>query len=82
MEKHVMDIHDHDLKDHLDQNMDNLATSHKFFSKHTLLNYFPRYKLKPSGIIYIDERPPVIQCLFMGIQHVLAMFGSTVLGIL
>ncbi|KAG0747051.1 hypothetical protein G6F57_006217 [Rhizopus arrhizus] len=80
MEKHVMDIHDHDLKDHLDQNIDNLATSHKFFSKHTLLNYFPRYKLKSSGIIYIDERPPVIQCLFMGIQHVLAMFGSTVLA--
>lgn len=32
------------------------------------------------GVIYIDERPPVIQCFFMGIQHVLAMFGSTVIG--
>lgn len=32
------------------------------------------------GAIYIDERPPVLQCLLMGVQHVLAMFGSTVLG--
>lgn len=35
---------------------------------------------KKSGAIYIDERPPLYQCFFMGIQHVLAMFGSTVLG--
>jgi hypothetical protein len=26
-----------------------LSTSHKFFSKQTLFNYFPRYKLKRSG---------------------------------
>lgn len=95
-----MDIKD--LKDHNESELNNLATSHKLFSKHTLMNYFPKYKLKTSGkqnisnesfrlterilclafpgVIYIDERPPVIQCLFMGIQHVLAMFGSTVLG--
>ncbi|KAI8991657.1 permease family-domain-containing protein [Mycotypha africana] len=57
-----------------------LATSHKLFSKETFLNYFPKYKLKRSGVIYIDERPPVFQCALMGIQHVLAMFGSTVLA--
>ncbi|KAI7898965.1 permease family-domain-containing protein [Cokeromyces recurvatus] len=57
-----------------------LATGHKFFSKETFLHYFPRYKLKRSGVIYIDERPPVFQCLLMGVQHVLAMFGSTVLA--
>lgn len=28
---------------------ESVATGHKFFSKHTLLNYFPRYKLKTSG---------------------------------
>ena len=28
---------------------DSVATGHKLFSKHTLLNYFPRYKLKTSG---------------------------------
>jgi xanthine/uracil permease len=38
--------------------------------------YFATY----LGIIYIDERPPVFQCLLMGVQHVLAMFGSTVIG--
>jgi hypothetical protein len=26
-----------------------LATGHKFFSKLTLINYFPKYKLKRSG---------------------------------
>lgn len=57
-----------------------LSTGHKFFSKETVLNYFPKYKLKRSGVIYIDERPPVIQCFLMGIQHVLAMFGSTVIA--
>ncbi|CAO3656570.1 unnamed protein product [Mucor fragilis] len=59
---------------------ESVATGHKLFSKHTLINYFPRYKLKTSGAIYIDERPPFYQCFFMGIQHVLAMFGSTVLA--
>lgn len=94
--------HINNEKEHDDQ----VATGHKFFSKYTLLNYFPRYKLKRSGmdrhtkpcklnclalflhkgkligIIFIDERPPVFQCLLMGVQHVLAMFGSTVLGII
>lgn len=33
-----------------------------------------------SGVINIDERPALIQCLLMGFQHVLTMFGSTILG--
>ncbi|CEG81002.1 hypothetical protein RMATCC62417_15255 [Rhizopus microsporus] len=80
MEKYNAELPPHDLVDNLNGESTSLATSHKLFSKHTLLNYFPKYKLKKSGVIYIDERPPVIQCFFMGIQHVLAMFGSTVIA--
>jgi hypothetical protein len=28
-----------------------ISTGHKFFSKETLINYFPKYKLKKSGKI-------------------------------
>ncbi|KAI7863952.1 permease family-domain-containing protein [Spinellus fusiger] len=42
--------------------------------------YFPTYTLKTSGPIHIEERPKVAQCLLMGLQHVLTMFGSTVIG--
>jgi xanthine/uracil permease len=33
-----------------------------------------------KGAVAIDERPSIVHCILMGIQHVLAMFGSTVLG--
>ncbi|KAG4079714.1 hypothetical protein HA402_009100 [Bradysia odoriphaga] len=47
------------------------------FSKQYLLNYFPRYAVKSSGVINIDERPSAVQCLLMGLQHILAVFGAT-----
>lgn len=42
--------------------------------------YFPGWKLKTEGIIAPDERLPWGQSILLGLQHVLAMFGSTVLG--
>ncbi|OZB76713.1 MAG: pyrimidine utilization transport protein G, partial [Thiomonas sp. 14-64-326] len=40
--------------------------------------YFPKWQLKTSGVIAPDERLPGPQTLVMGLQHVVAMFGSTV----
>src|SRR3989442_5175514 len=42
--------------------------------------YLPRWTLKTEGIIAPDERPPWGQSIFLGLQHVLAMFGATVLA--
>lgn len=42
--------------------------------------YFTGWTLKQEGIIAPDERPPWGQSIFLGLQHVLAMFGATVLG--
>jgi putative pyrimidine permease RutG len=42
--------------------------------------YFPHWTLKTEGIIAPDERLPWGQSIFLGLQHVLAMFGATVLG--
>jgi putative pyrimidine permease RutG len=42
--------------------------------------YFAGWTLKTEGIIAPDERLPWGQSIFVGLQHVLAMFGSTVLG--
>src|SRR5205823_10169230 len=42
--------------------------------------YFPSWTLKTEGIIAPDERLPWGQSILVGLQHVLAMFGSTVLG--
>jgi putative pyrimidine permease RutG len=42
--------------------------------------YFPHWTLKTEGIIAPDERLPWGQSILVGLQHVLAMFGSTVLG--
>lgn len=44
------------------------------------MSYFPSWKLKTSGIIAPDERLPTGQTLALGVQHVVAMFGSTVLA--
>ncbi|KAI7855592.1 permease family-domain-containing protein [Circinella umbellata] len=46
--------------------------------KDTLTNYFPRYKLKRSGTVNVDERPGFFQSIAYGIQHALAMFSGTV----
>ncbi len=42
--------------------------------------YLPGWTLKTEGIIAPDERLPWGQTIFVGLQHVLAMFGSTVLA--
>lgn len=41
-------------------------------------SYFPRWRLKTDGVIAPDERLPAPQTLAMGVQHMVAMFGSTV----
>jgi uracil-xanthine permease len=48
--------------------------------------YFPHWRLREridhdkGGIVAIDERLPWPQTIAMGLQHVVAMFGSTVLA--
>src|SRR2546421_4733423 len=42
--------------------------------------YFTGWTLKKEGIIAPEERLPWGQSIFVGLQHVLAMFGSTVLS--
>ena len=42
--------------------------------------YFPAWQLKTGGIIAPDERLPSAQMFAMGAQHVVAMFGATVLA--
>lgn len=44
------------------------------------MGYFPTWTLKKEGVIAPDERLPIGQTLAMGIQHVVAMFGSTILA--
>lgn len=41
---------------------------------------FPHWRLKTSGEIAPDERLPWPQTVVMGVQHVVAMFGSTALA--
>jgi uracil-xanthine permease len=43
-------------------------------------SYFPRWTLRTAGIIAPDERLPAAQTLALGLQHVVAMFGATVLA--
>src|SRR5439155_4273725 len=42
--------------------------------------YLPHWTLKTEGVIAPEERLPWGQTIFVGLQHVLAMFGSTVLA--
>jgi putative pyrimidine permease RutG len=42
--------------------------------------YFPKWTEKSSGTIMPDERLPIGQTFVVGLQHVVAMFGSTVLA--
>ena len=44
------------------------------------MGYFPQWKLKKQGVVAPDECLPASQTVAMGIQHVVAMFGSTVLA--
>src|SRR5262245_30850357 len=41
--------------------------------------FLPSWRLKTSGIIAPDERLPWGQTIVAGVQHVIAMFGATVL---
>ncbi|WP_010090439.1 solute carrier family 23 protein [Burkholderia ubonensis] len=47
-------------------------------------SYFPRWRVQPPGaaarVVGPDERLPWPQMIAMGVQHVVAMFGSTVLA--
>ena len=51
-----------------------------FSNFHHAKNYFPAWKLKQEGVIAPDERLPLSQTIAMGLQHVVIMFGSTVLA--
>jgi putative pyrimidine permease RutG len=42
--------------------------------------YFPRWSFKTEGVILPDERLPAGQTVVLGLQHVVAMFGATVLA--
>jgi putative pyrimidine permease RutG len=43
-------------------------------------SYFPRWKSRREGVIAPDECLPAAQTIALGIQHVVAMFGATVLA--
>ena len=44
-------------------------------------SYFPRWTLRTDGgVVAPDERLPAGQTVVMGLQHVVAMFGATVLA--
>ena len=47
---------------------------------HNDAGYFPRWTLRRDGVISPDERLPTLQTLLLGLQHVVAMFGATVLA--
>ena len=42
--------------------------------------YFPQWNVRTEGVIAPDERLPAPPTLALGLQHVVAMFGSTVLA--
>jgi len=43
-------------------------------------SYFPRWTLRREGIVAPAERLPALQTVVLGLQHVVAMFGATVLA--
>jgi uracil-xanthine permease len=43
-------------------------------------SFFPRWRLKTEGVILPEERLPPGQTAVVGLQHVVAMFGATVLA--
>jgi uracil-xanthine permease len=42
--------------------------------------FFPPWTLRTGGVIAPDERLPAVHTLALGVQHVFAMFGATVLA--
>jgi uracil-xanthine permease len=43
-------------------------------------SFLPRWTLKNEGVVMPDERLPTGQMVVVGLQHVVAMFGATVLA--
>jgi xanthine/uracil permease len=43
-------------------------------------SYFPRWKIVENGVVAPDERLAWPQTIALGLQHVVAMFGATVLA--
>jgi putative pyrimidine permease RutG len=43
-------------------------------------SYFPRWTLRDGGVVAPDERLPAAPTIALGVQHVVAMFGATVLA--
>src|SRR6185437_5304898 len=43
-------------------------------------SYFPHWNMRTEGVIAPDERLPAPQTIALGLQHVVAMFGATVLA--
>lgn len=44
------------------------------------MNYFPKWSLAKSETVFPDERLPLKAAVPMGVQHLVAMSGSTILG--
>src|SRR5690242_14884405 len=42
--------------------------------------WFPRWTEKVHGVVLPEERLPMLQMIVAGLQHVVAMFGATVLA--
>lgn len=42
--------------------------------------FFPRWRVKREGLVLPEERLPAGPTLIAGVQHIIAMFGSTVLA--
>lgn len=52
VEKYPESFNQNELKESYSDSSDSpaeIATGYKFFSKETVINYFPKYKLKKSG---------------------------------
>src|SRR5689334_17997887 len=43
-------------------------------------SYFPHWSMAKNGVVAPDERLPWPQTIALGLQHVVAMFGATVLA--
>ena len=43
-------------------------------------SYFPHWRMAKNGVVAPDERLPWPQTIALGLQHVVAMFGATVLA--
>ena len=44
------------------------------------MGYFPKWRLSHESVVMPDERLPWASGVPMGVQHLVAMSGSTILG--